>query len=289
VPELPVLYWDFARRQRQALAGAEYGSHLEYWRHRLAGELPVLELPLQRQRPLHPTFRGAARRLRLPVELSAALNRLGQQQGATLFMILLAAFKALLHLYTGQEDLVIGTNTASREDEELTNVIGAFVNNLVLRTDLAGNPTFHELLARVRDTALEAYAHQDLPYELLLEQLRPLRDAGYVALFQVMFVFQNFPSRIGDLPGLKMSAVDLELRTANFDLVIMLAEREDGIGGSIIYDTELFTGAAIERMADDYERLLQSIVRDPGSRLQSLEIADRAEVLEIASVFSGEL
>ena len=204
-------------------------------------------------------------------------------------MILLAAFKALLHLYTGQEDLVIGTNTANREDDELTNVIGAFVNNLVLRTDLAGNPTFHELLARVRDTALEAYAHQDIPYELLLEQLRPLRDAGYVSLFQVMFVFQNFPSRIGDLPGLTMSAVDLELRTANFDLVVMLAEREDGIGGSIIYDTELFTGAAIERMADDYQRLLQSIVRDPGSRLQSLKIADRAEVLEIASAFSGEL
>ncbi len=289
VPELPVHYWDFARRQRQALAGAEHGSHLEYWRRRLAGELPVLELPLQKQRPLHPAFRGAARRLRLPARLSEVLNRLGQQQGATLFMTLLAAFKALLHLYTGQEDLVIGTNTANREDDRLMNVIGAFVNNLVLRTDLAGNPTFRELLARVRDTALEAYAHQDLPYEILLEQLRPSRDAGYVSLFQVMFVLQSFPSRIGDLPGLTMSAVDLELRTANFDLVVMLAEREEGISGSIIYDTELFTGAAIERMADDYERLLRSIVSDPGARIQSLEIADQAEVLEIASVFSGDL
>ena len=191
--ELPVQYADFARLQRNWLAGDVLDKHLDYWRRQLAGPLPILELPADRPRPEVQSFRGATLTAHLPASLSESLNAICRREGVTLFMLLLAAFKVLLHRYTGQDDVVIGAPIANRNRVEIEGLIGFFVNTLVLRTDLSGDPDFRELLARVRKVTLEAYARQDMPFELLVEELQPERDLSRNPLFQVMFQLENTP------------------------------------------------------------------------------------------------
>src|SRR5215212_3146789 len=200
--ELPVQYADYAVWQRDYLRGEVLNAQVEYWRERLTGAAPVLELPADRVRPAVQSYRGAAARFEVSREVSEGLKELAQAEGVTLFMTLLAAFKVLLYRYTGQEDIVVGSPIAGRTRAEVENLIGFFVNTLVLRTDLSGGPTFRELLGRVRETALGAYAHQDVPFEKLVEELQPERDMSHTPLFQVLFVLQNALRDELELPNL---------------------------------------------------------------------------------------
>src|SRR5262249_8759513 len=202
LPALPIQYVDFAQWQRKWLKSGLMEDQLAYWKKQLGGTLPVLELPADRPRPAARTFHGARRMVIMSPVLAAAVHALSRRESCTLFMVLLGAFKALLHRYTGQEDLCVGTPIAGRNRAEVEGLIGFFVNTLVLRTDLSGDPTFRELLARVRETALGAYAHQDLPFEMLVQSLRPDRDPSHSSLFQVMFILQNAPLKIPSIAGL---------------------------------------------------------------------------------------
>jgi amino acid adenylation domain-containing protein len=287
LPELPVQYADWAAAQEEWLAGPGGADQLAYWRRQLGGELPVLTLPMQRRRPAAPRFRGASQKLALGVDLSSALVELVRAEGATLFMGLLAALQALLHLATGDEDLLVGTNVANRDRPGTERLIGLFVNDLVLRTDLSGQPTFRQLLARVRETALEAYAHQELPFEALLADLRPERSAS--PLFQVMFVLQSFPLAVRELPELTLAPLIPEYRTANFDLTLTLGEGADGISGAFIYDVDLFDAPTVARLAEHLTSLVREVVADPDRPLHSLSFAPTATAHQMASAFSEDL
>jgi len=280
--ELPIQYADFSFWQRQWLTGETLESQLAYWRRQLAEAPPILELPADRPRPAAQTFAGAIELFRLSSELTAALQKLSQQQRVTMFMTLLAAFKTLLHRYTGQEDIVVGSPIANRNRAEIEELIGFFANTLVLRTNLAGNPTFQELLARVNEVALEAYAHQDVPFEKLVEDLQPQRDLSVSPLFQVLFIYQNVPNRDFTLPGLQCRFVESYSGTAKFDLTLTLSNHPepaegDGLIGAIEYNTNLFDAATIRRMAGHFERLLQNIVANPEQRLADLALLPDSE------------
>jgi hypothetical protein len=213
---LPIQYPDFAVWQRDWMQGEVLERQLGYWRQRLSGLAP-LELPTDRPRPPVRSVRGAAHRFVLPAELRDSLNSLSRREGATLFMTLLAAFQVLLARYSGQEDIAVGTPIANRNRTEIEGLIGFFVNTLVMRADLSGDPSFTELLAQVRETALGSYAHQDLPFERLVEELRPERDLSRTPLFQVMFAFQNAPAAPVELPGVKVAPLGTEQRVSKFD------------------------------------------------------------------------
>jgi hypothetical protein len=287
LPELPIQYADWAVAQQDWLRGPGGVEQLAYWRRQLGGDLPVLALPMQRQRPAVRRFRGAAQPVVLEASLATALADLSRSSGATLFMGLLAAFQALLHLVTGAEDLLVGTNVANREQPGTEGLIGLFVNDLALRTDLSGRPSFRALLARVRETALAAYAHQDYPFEALQAELRPDRSAG--PLFQVLFVLQTASAGVRELPGLTLSPVPAEHRTANFDLTLNLAEGPGGIEGAFLYDVDLFEAPAIARLAEDFTALLREIVSDPDRPLASLSLTAPAAVREMVAAFSEDL
>ena len=231
LPELPVQYADYAVWQRQWLQGEALEAQLNYWKDKLGGELPVLELPTDRPRPAVQTHRGAIESLALSKELTEALQAISRREGVTLFMTLLAAFKTLLYRLTGQEDTIVGTPIAGRNRTELEGLIGFFMNTIVMRTDLSGQPSFRELLGRVRETALGAYAHQDMPFEKLVEELSPERDLSRTPLFQVFF---NHIVAMGDkaaaLPGLEAEAVGGLDRESKFDMTLYVWEGEGGIG-----------------------------------------------------------
>jgi amino acid adenylation domain-containing protein/non-ribosomal peptide synthase protein (TIGR01720 family) len=275
--ELPIQYGDFARWQREWLQGEVLESQLAYWRGRLAGTPGVLNLPLDRPRPAVQSFSGARRRFDLPVALSTGLLQLGRRCGATLFMTLLAGFKALLWHYTGQEDLVVGTPVAGRTRLETEGLIGFFVNTLILRTELQQDASFADLLGQVREASLAAHAHQDVPFERLVEELRPERDLSRTPLFQVMFTLQNAPLRALSLPGLALAPVEVAVSTAKFDLELMLVESAGGLRGGWTWSTDLFDGSTIARLEAHLERLLESFVAAPESSLASLLLLSAAE------------
>ncbi|WNN92284.1 non-ribosomal peptide synthetase [Gloeocapsopsis dulcis] len=275
--ELPIQYVDFAAWQRQWLQAQVLESQISYWRQQLENAPKLLELPTDYPRLATQTFQGATYSFNISEELSVALNKLSQQQGSTLFMTLLAAFQTLLWRYTGQEDIVVGSPIANRNRAEIEGLIGFFVNTLVLRTNLAGNPRFEELLKRVREVALGAYAHQDLPFELLVEQLQPQRDLSYTPLFQVMFVLQNAPMSALELPGLTLSPVESESNTSKFDLTLYLSETESGIVGNLEYNTDLFQEGSIQRMVEHLQILLSGIVVNPQQRLSELPLLSEPE------------
>jgi amino acid adenylation domain-containing protein len=284
LPELPVQYPDYAAWQREWLTGETLEEQLEYWRVRLSGAPPLLKLPTDRPRPPVQSSRGATYRMRLPAELPARLRALSRDEDATLFMLTLAAFKALLVRYTGQEDVSVGTPTAGRYCVELEQLIGFFVNTLVLRTDASGDPSFRELLARVRETCLGAYAHQDVPFERLVEELQPERDLSHTPLFQVMFDLQNAEEGKGvSLPGLRASGIEAENRTAKFDLTLSLLSGPEGTAASFEYNTDLFDAPTIERMAAHLTRLLEGATADPTLRLSELPLLTEAEVRAMLS------
>jgi amino acid adenylation domain-containing protein len=278
LPELSMQYVDFARWQRQWLRGDVLARGLEYWTQHLRGELPPLDLPTERPRPPIQTFTGAVFTMDLPPALVEALGTLSRREGVTLFMTLLAAFKALLARYTGQDDLLVGTPIANRTRVETEGLIGFFANTLVLRTDVSGDPTFRELLLRVREVALGAYAHQDVPFEKLVEVLRPARDMSRSPLFQVMFSLFNLPSQALELPGLTLHPVELQTGTARTDLTLQAGE--DAGGGLKLgfeYNTDLFDEAAIAAMGRHFRTLLEHVVDAPATRLLSIPILDDEE------------
>jgi amino acid adenylation domain-containing protein/thioester reductase-like protein len=284
LPELPIQYADFGVWQRNWLQGEVQQTQLNYWKQKLAGTLAVLDLPTDRARGAIQTDRGASASVTLPKSLSEELKNLCQQQGVTLFMTLLAAFKLLLYRYTQQNDIIVGTPIANRNRSEIEGLIGFFVNTLVLRTDLGGNPSFRELLRRVREVTLGAYAHQDLPFEQLVDSLQPERDLSHNSLFQVMFILQNAPTEDLRLKELTLSPVLVENQTANFDLTLSMVETEQGISGWFEYNTDLFDAARINRMIGHFQTLLAGIVANPDSRLSELPILtelERRQILEL--------
>ncbi|HEY0733388.1 MAG TPA: amino acid adenylation domain-containing protein [Herpetosiphonaceae bacterium] len=274
--QLPIQYADYAVWQRGWLSGTVLEAQLGYWRRQLAG-LPVLELPTDRPRPALPTFRGARQTFALPAALSKELVALSQREGVTLFMTLLAAWQVLLDRYSGQHDIVVGTPIANRTQEETEHLIGFFVNTLVLRADLSGNPTFRDVLHRVRETALGAYAHQDLPFEQVVDALQPERDLSRHPLFQVMFTLQNVPMVSLELPSLVLNPLPIEYETTKFDLTLSMAEEGSGLVGSLEYTTDLFEAETIGRMVSHLQTLLAGIVRDPSQRLAQLPLLTEAE------------
>ena len=275
--ELPLQYADFADWQRGWMSGDVLKRELQYWKERLAGVPPVLALPLDRPRPAVKSFRGAAHSFFLAAELTERLRRLSHEQGVTPFMTLLAVWQVLLSRYCGQEDIVVGTPIAGRNRSETEPLIGFFVNTLALRTDLSGEPTFKEILKRVREVALGAYAHQDVPFEKLVEELAPERSLSHTPLFQIAFALQNAPVGTLELPGLELSRLDVGAEVEKFDLTLSMTEGAHRIGGTLGYDTELFDPATIERMAGHFERLLEGIVSAPEQRPAMLPILTPAE------------
>ena len=276
-PTLVVQYADFSTWQRQLLQGDVLDSQLHYWRKQLGTNLPVLNLPTDRSRPVPQSFRGARIPLVFSEFLTEGLKELSLREGVTLFMTLMASFQTLLYRYTWQEDLVVGFPFANRNWAETTGLVGFFVNTLVLRTDFSANPTFNELLSRVRDVCLGAYAHPDLPFEKLVEELRPERARSRNPLFQVMFVFQIPDSPGVDLQGLRTQPMDVDAGTSKFDLTLSLAEREKRLTGLIEYSTELFDRSTIERMIGHLQTLLEGIVANPDEPISTVPLLTEAE------------
>ncbi|HVR09570.1 MAG TPA: amino acid adenylation domain-containing protein, partial [Thermoanaerobaculia bacterium] len=276
--ELPWQYSDFAAWQRQLLTGPLLEELLHYWRERLAGPLPVLALPVDRARPAVPAFRGGQVPVEITVELAEAAKELGHRERATLFIVLAAAFQALLARYTGQEDILIGTAVANRNRAELEVLIGAFVNTLVLRLELAGDPDCRSLLARARRVCLEATRHQELPFEKLVEELGVERSLARTPLVQAMFVLQNAPPAVLSLPGLAVERLEAGTRTAKFDLALSLAERPGGgLAGTIEYDADLFDRATLTRFAGHFTSFLTLLAAAPHCRLSALPLCSEAE------------
>ncbi len=284
---LPIQYADFACWQREWLQGDVLDAQLAYWRRQLTA-LPLLMLPTDRPRPSVQGHRGATHPLQLSPTLTATLASLSQTEGATLFMTLLAAFQVLLYRYTGQEDVAVGSPIANRNRSEIEGLIGFFVNSLVLRSDLSGNPTFREVLGRVREVALAAYAHQDVPFEKLVEELHPERDLSRNPLFQVAFALQNAPIEPLELPELTLTPWQLDVGTTRFDLEFHLWQRSqglsglweqpaDGISGFVAYSTALFDAATIARMVEHFQTLLEGIAGNPDARLSDLPMLTARE------------
>ncbi|MBD0346019.1 MAG: AMP-binding protein, partial [Coleofasciculus sp. Co-bin14] len=290
LPELPLQYADFAHWQRECLQGEVLETQLAYWRQQLNG-ISVLNLPTDRPKPPIQSYQGTTQFLELSPSLSHALEKLSQQEGVTLFMTLLAAFQSLLYRYTLQEDIAVGSPIANRNRSEIECLIGFFVNTLVLRTDLSGNPTFQELLGRVREVTLGAYAHQDLPFEKLVEELHPERSLNRHPLFQVVFGFENAPMEALELPGLTLSPLTIDFKTTRFDLEFHLWkgsegfrslwgeqwEHSEGIRGVVVYSTDLFDAATITRMLGYFKTLLEGIVANPKTRIADLPLLSATE------------
>ncbi|OWY69320.1 non-ribosomal peptide synthetase [cyanobacterium TDX16] len=274
--DLPIQYADFAHWQQEWLQGEVLESQLSYWRSQLA-DLAVLNLPTDRARSPIQSYQGATHNFQLSKTLTQSLEALSQRAGVTLFMSLLAAFQTLLHRYTGQEDIAVGSPIANRNRPEIEPLIGFFVNSLVLRTDLSGNPTFWELLGRVREVTLGAYAHQDLPFEKLVEELHPERDLSRHPLFQVAIALQNTPITALELPGLALSQFEFDSGTSRLDLEFHSWQTPAGLQGQIIYSTDLFDRSTIVRMLGHFQTLLEGIVVNPERRLADLPILTAAE------------
>ncbi|AUS99560.1 non-ribosomal peptide synthetase [Nostoc sp. CENA543] len=275
--ELPIQYADFSIWQRDRLQGERLNTQLNYWKQQLAGKLPILQLPTDYPRPAVATFHGAKQYFTLSRELSAALTELSQQAGCTLFMTLLAAFNTLLYRYTSQEDILVGSAIANRNRAELEGLLGLFVNNLVLRNNLSGNPTFRELLSRVKDVTLNAYAHQDLPFEKLVEELQPERDLSRNPLFQVMFILQNAPTPVEEVAGLTLRNLEIDHGTSEFDITVSISDSEQGLTGFWEYNTDLFDAVTIQRLIDNFQNLLISIIINPHQSISELPLLTTPE------------
>ena len=285
--ELPLQYSTYAVLQREWLSGRALDEHLDYWKQQLGEVPPALELPTDHPRPRLQGFHGAQERVELDSDLSHELKRLSQKEGVTLFMTLLAAFQLLLSRYTGQDDIVVGSPVANRNRAELSNSIGFFVNTLVLRTSFSGNPTFRQLLERVRETTLGAYAHQELPFEMLVEQLKVERNLSHSPLFQVMFAIQNMPVGKLTLPGLTVEPFLLESISSKFDLTLSLFEKHDGLIGALEYNTDLFDHSTSRRLVKHFKNLLAQIVADPDRSISELAILSQDERDQILIEFNN--
>jgi len=279
LPELPIQYADFAAWQRETLSGERLQRELTYWRERLTPLPPPLDLPADRPRPPVQTFRGGVERVAIPADVANALRALARREGATLYMGLLAAFDALLARLTGEEDVTLGTGIANRTLPELEPLIGFFVNALVVRVSCAGDPSFRDLLGRAREASIGAFAHQDLPFERLVEELQPARDLSRNPIFQIAFALQNAPLGSFELPGLSIDPVASETGATRFDLEFHLWEEAGGgLDGYLFYSADLFDAPTIRRLAERYGMVLASAVSDPETRLSELRVAAGDEI-----------
>jgi amino acid adenylation domain-containing protein len=281
LPDLPMQYADFAESQRRSLEGDELASQLAYWKGALGGDVTELTLPTDRQRPAVQTFGGAAESVTLPRHLSEALAALSRREGVTLFMILLAGFQTLLHRYTGQHDISVGTPVADRDEEDLEGLIGCFVNILILRTDLSGNPTFRELLRRIRTVATQAYAHKATPFQRLVEELQPKRELSRAPLVQVFVNMLNFPHDQLTLPRVKVQRLASPTIGSMHDLTLYAEEHQTGIRLNLVYNPDLFDAATITRMLGHFQILLEAVVVDAGQRLSALSLLPEHELHQL--------
>jgi amino acid adenylation domain-containing protein len=277
LPDLSIQYSDFAQWQRDSFTQDVLGRQLAYWKQKLPESPRLLELPTDRPRPPMATHHGSSKRFLIDEGLAQELNNLSQRERATLFMTLLTAFQVLLMRYTGADDIMVGTPVAGRSEIELEHLIGLFVNTIVVRGDLSGNPSFRTLLQRTRTTTLEAYEYQDTPFDKIVEALEPERSMSYTPLFQVMFVLQNAPKQVIELSHLSLEELDFNSGLAKFDLTLEVIEA-DGFLCTLEYSTDLFNSSTIDRMARHFENLLRSIVLNPDIPVADLEMIDRDEV-----------
>jgi amino acid adenylation domain-containing protein len=284
LPPLPAHYADYATAQRARMQGETLREHLTWWKQQLAGLAESLELPTDRPRPVEAALRGGTRFFSLPLGLTEALESLGRSEVTWLFMTLLAGFKALLKRYTGQDDIAVGTPVADRPRREWHKMIGCFLNIAVLRTDLSGDPTFRELLRRLRTRALRAYAHQDLPFERLVEELRPARTRGRQPLIQATFTLQDDPARGMALPGLKAASIlAVDSGAAQYDLGLRMTRTEAGLEGALEYDSDLFDAATIDRMVGHFRVLLEAAAAAPDRHLSELPLLSTDENRQLMS------
>lgn len=282
LPDLPIQYLDYAAWQRERMQGEVLGRLLAYWKRKLDGTPAFLELPADRPRPPVQSFRGAAYRRDLPYSLLESFKTISRDEKATLFMAFLAAYKAFLHRYTGQADIVVGTPINSRDQPEVSGLIGFFINSLVLRTDVSGDPTFRELVARVRRTALEAYEHQELPFTKIVLELNPLRDLSYTPIIQTMFTVGHVNGGhvqdvVPEFPGLEVNALSFHGKTAKFDLIVSLTVAPDRFRLSCEYNVDIFDEPTIDRMLHQFETLLHGAVQNPDTQISHLPLLSEAE------------
>ncbi|RKH42398.1 amino acid adenylation domain-containing protein, partial [Corallococcus llansteffanensis] len=283
LPELPVQYADYAAWQRGWLQGATLQREVDYWKRKLSGAPPVLELPTDRPRPAVRGNAGATLGFNLSRELTGKLRSLAQREGASLYMVLLAGWQVLLSKYSGQDDISVGSPIAGRTRKEVEGLIGFFVNTLVLRAQVDGAQSFRKLLGQVKETVLEAQEHQDVPFEKLVEALQPERSRGHTPLFQALLALQNLPVGEARLPGMTLNPLELEGGTSKFDLSVFFMETADGLSGVLEYSTELFEAATVRRMADHLRVLLESVLDHPEApvtRLSMLDATERRQVVE---------
>ena len=278
LPELKVQYADYAAQERQWLQGEVLDKQLTFWRERLKGMPPVLELPLDRPRPASRTFRGAHETLHIASVQLNLVKALARREGATLFMTLMAVFQAMLSKYSGEEQIVVGTDLANRTMPETERMIGFFINLMAVRTDLSGNPTFRELLGRVREGLLESYAHQEVPFPKIVQEVQPERSTSHNPIVQVLFVMQNIPQVKRELAGLRVDPFTVPVTTSKFDLAVFVVEKPEGLLGYWVYSTELFERATIQRMLLHFGNLLQGAVAQPDTRLSALSMLTSEEV-----------
>jgi amino acid adenylation domain-containing protein len=288
LPELPIQYADFAAWQQETVGAVALEQQLAYWKPRLAGPLPVLELPWDRPRPAEPTYRGALFSFMLPADLGAAVGRLCQSEEATPFMVLLAVFKTLLFRYSGQTDLLVGTPVSGRTRREVEDLVGVFVNLLVLRTAPAGALSFRDYLRQVRTSVLGALAHQEIPFERLVEELRPERDPSHTPFFQVVFSFQNTPRDHDPFPGLRLRPVEGITDTIKFDLELRVSAVANSFACGLGYRRDWFDHATIARLAQHFEAVLRGAVTSPETRLAELSWLSEEEQRQLREWGGGE-
>ena len=280
LPELPVQYADYAAWQRKKLAGPGFAAELEHWKKTLEGAAPILELPTDRPRPAVLGTAGGSRPFHLSASVMNGVRELSRRTGVTPFMTLLAAYVVLLHRYSGEEDVVVGVPVANRGQSEVERLIGYFVNTLAIRNDVSGNPSFTELLGRVRRSALDAFAYQEVPFERLVEELRLERDLSRSPIFQVSFVFQNIPVPEFDVGGLRLELMEVASSTARFDLELQVFEQGEALSGWFEYNTELFDAATIDRMGGHLKVLLDNLLADPEQPVLDVALLTGAEERE---------
>jgi non-ribosomal peptide synthetase component F len=277
LPDLPLQYADYAAWQRQLLQGELLEKQLAYWREQLAGS-PALELPADYPRPVARSYAAASEQIRIPARLAHGLREVCRREGVTMFMVLLSAWQVVLGRWAGQEDVVVGTDVANRLRPELESLVGFFVNQLVIRTDLKEDPTVRELLARVRKACLAAYDHQDVPFDRIVEELLPDRDLGRNPLFQVMFVWQNLPPLDEvELPGLRVRSLPRDVSTVKFDLTLTMSGSGEELAGFMDYSTELFKDATVRQMLRHFERVLEQFAAEPEKRLSEIDLLSEQE------------
>jgi amino acid adenylation domain-containing protein len=278
LPYLPIQYADFAYWQSQPEREEAMQASMRYWQKQLGGELPVLELPTDQPHGARQTFSGGTFHFVLSKEITEALEKINQQENATLFMSLLTAFYLVLHRYSGQDEILVGTPVANRNLPELEPLIGAFINTIVLRIKLSGDPGFRALLRQVRDVSLEAYAHQDLPFEKLVEALKPKRDLSRTPIFQVVFNLQNSPMPTLNTPGLAIHAVEMDRGVSQFDITLMVTKSEGRCNCTVEYNSDLFSTTTIARIFTSFQMLLNDAIAHPDKPISQLQILSREEL-----------